>query len=164
MSSNYHITGEDVQIVGPLCPGDRAPRFPNLRYTLTLQLSTEDAACLKEDVWLSTAAFLDYYILQRTAFRPNSSTESSNSAMMGDFRTEAFMSSMNLTASLERDAVATVREWNKLQGKVDIIRNKFKHFLNNNMQDGDVPKRLIFRLSTRPIKLAIFLWVALTFL
>ena len=162
MPSHVHTTGgEDVQIVPPLlCPGDsRAPRSPgDPRYALTLHLvPTEDAACLKEDVWLSTA-LLDY-ILQRAALRPNSSTESSNPAMMGDFGAEAFMSSMNLTASLERDTVATVREWNKLQGKVDNIRNKFKHFLNNNMLEGDVPQRLIFPIVNPPDQIGHFLWL-----
>jgi hypothetical protein len=74
------------------------------------------------------------YILQSTALRLDFSTECAP-AMMGDFSSEAFMSSMNFRgASLKREAVATDHEWNKYQGQVAKICDRFKNFLNNSIQ------------------------------
>ena len=136
---SYHVPHPDDEATVPQFPTDP-------RYTYGLRLPVADAAALKKPAWLSTA-LLDF-ILQRTALRPDFSTESAP-AMMGHCGSEAFMSSMNFTASLKRGAVTDL-EWNKYQEQIDRVRGRLKNFLNHSIQEGDVPQRLVFPIVSPP--------------
>ena len=79
----------------------RAWHFPgDPRYGVDIIPPANDVACLRTKSFLSTAV-LDY-IIQHTALVLDSSMDSVP-VMLGSLGAEAFISSMNLTASLKRD-------------------------------------------------------------
>jgi hypothetical protein len=70
--------------------------------------------------------------------------------MLGSLGAETFISSMNLTASIKREETKTSIDWKRYQDHIRKVRTKFKNFLNHNIQDGDVPQRLIIPVVNPP--------------
>ena len=88
-----------------------ARHFPgDPRFGVVVKPPASDLACLKKKEFLSTAV-LDY-VIRHTAFVPDSSpTEEPVPAFLGSLGAEAFISSKNLTASLQRDQMRTSLDW-----------------------------------------------------
>jgi Ulp1 protease family, C-terminal catalytic domain len=114
--------------------------------------------------FLSTAV-LDY-IIQHTVSVPDSSSAESPDPppMLGSLGAETFISSMNLTASIKREDTKTSLDWNMYQDHIRKIRAKFKNFLNHNIQEGDVPQRLIMPVVIPPHQIGHFFVACFDFL
>jgi hypothetical protein len=131
--------------------------FPgDSRFGVVFKPRASDVACLKKD-FLSTA-LLDY-IINLTTLMPDSSSfsEPGVQPLLGSLIAEAFISSMNLTASIKKIQARTKNDWKVYQGHICKASTKFKNFLKHNVKDGnfkkilntnikngDVPQRLIF--------------------
>ena len=85
------------------------------------------------------------------------------STIFGSLGAEAFISSMNLTASIKKIQARTKNDWKVYQGHICKASTKFKNFLKHNVKDGnfkkilntnikngDVPQRLIIPIVRGP--------------
>ena len=136
---------------------NRAPRFPgDPRYGIVVKPPANDLACLRKKSFLSTAV-LDY-IIQHTVLAPDSSSAEPPDPppMLGSLGAETFISSMNLTASIKREETKTSLDWKMYQDHIRKVRTKFKNFLNHNIEDGDVPQRLIIPVVSPPHQIGHF--------
>jgi Ulp1 protease family, C-terminal catalytic domain/SWIM zinc finger/Transposase, Mutator family len=140
----------------PPVPRNRAAGkdyFPcDPRYGVDLTASKEEIACLKKKVFLSTNV-LDC-ILQRTAILPDMNAEPVP-PLIGSLGTEAFISSMNVTASLARHEVRTTTEWKSNQNQIQRIRGTFRNILKGN-HPLDLPHRLIIPIVSPPDRVGHF--------
>ena len=138
-----------------LFPGD--PRFG-----VVIKPPASDVECLKKRAFLSTA-LLDY-IINLTTLLPDSTLSHTVQAvepLLGSLGAEAFISSMNLTASIKREQARTKNDWKAYQNHIRKIRTKFKNVLKYHVKDGDfknildeniedVPQRLIIPIVRGP--------------
>ena len=107
------------------------------------------------------------YIINLTTLVPDSLsfTEPGVQPLLGSLGAEAFISAMNLTASIisKKEEATTKTDWKAYQGHIckacTKIKNILKHnvkdgdsknILKNNIEDGDVPQRLIFPIVRGP--------------
>jgi hypothetical protein len=94
-----------------------------------LHVSKKDLLC---------AALLDY-IINLTTLVPDSSsfTEPRAPPLLGSLGAEAFISSMNLSASIKKEQARTKNDWKAYQGHICEDRAKFKNILKHKVKDGD---------------------------
>jgi hypothetical protein len=85
------------------------------------------------------------------------------STIFGSLGAEAFISSMSLTASIQKEQARTKDDWKAYQGHIRKARTKFKNILKHNVKDGNfknilktnikdgnVPQQLIIPIVRRP--------------
>ena len=72
------------------------------------------------------------------------------STIFGSLGAEAFISSMSLTASIQKEQARTKDDWKAYQGHIRKARTKFKNILKTNIKDGNVPQQLIIPIVRRP--------------
>ena len=94
------------------------PRFEAYVFTPT----KEDVRALKKDQWLSSTNLLDL-ILQRAGTRYDCFVDPF-APLLGSLDSEAYISSMNLTASLERKQVRTLRDWKRNQESIERLQRR----------------------------------------
>jgi hypothetical protein len=125
MSSEAHLPDDETSHDVGHFPGD--PRF--LGYVL---IPTEDVVkALQQNQWLSTH-LLDS-IIQRAGIRPEYSVDPF-APFLGSLGAETYISSMNLTASLQRHQVKKAVVWKESQEKIKQLRENLYLLFNSHLQ------------------------------
>jgi hypothetical protein len=140
MSSEAHLPDDDPSHVGHF-PGD--PCF--LGYILIP--TKDDVKALQRNQWLSTH-LLDS-IIQRAGIRPDYSVDPF-APFLGSLGAETYISSMNLTASLQRHQVKTAVVWKKNQEKIKQLREKLKFVMQQSPVTTGESYRLIVPIVNPP--------------
>ena len=130
-----------VGLYGGTFPGD--PRFEAFVFTPT----NDDVGALKKNQWLSTN-LLDL-ILQRAGTRYDPFTDPF-SPLLGSLGAEAYISSMNLTASLERKQVNTLLDWKRNQESVERLRRRLAFLTRQPLSTRNKTYRLIIPMVNPP--------------
>jgi hypothetical protein len=130
------------------CAQSRAPCFPagDPRYGIVVKPPANDLACLRKRSFLSTAVLNN--IIHHIVLVPDSSFAEPPDPprMLGSLGAETFISSMSLTASIKREETKASFDWKRYQDHIRKVCAMVKKFWNQNIQDGDVPKKTLNQL------------------
>ena len=152
MSSDVIVVPDEEPSHGGLLYGGTFPGDPRFEAYVFMP-TKEDVRALKKNQWLSTN-LLDL-ILQRAGTRYDCFVDPF-SPLLGSLGAEAYISSMNLTASLERKQVRTLGDWKRNQESIERLQRRLEFVTRQPASTSHESYRLVIPMVNPPDQIGHF--------
>ena len=152
MSSDVIVVPDEEPSHGGLLYGGTFPGDPRFEAYVFIP-TKEDVRALKKNQWLSTN-LLDL-LLQRAGTRYDSFADPF-APLLGSLGAEAYISSMNLTASLERKQVRTLGDWKRNQESIERLQRRLGFLTRQPASTNTKSYRLVIPMVNPPDQIGHF--------